>query len=501
MKKKFVIIDGYVDEPAQFGVPPYISPDIRYAWGCYAHYGVFPDYFTIDQVRKLDLWNSLNSYYHLILIGGVSVPGKYIGGNPLKFREIRMISDAAPNPLKIYHGPYTMGYTASGGKVARELTGLKDMFDYVVTGNIETFLFHLLKGELPSEGIRRDPGIQSIVAPKGAQMIKLHPGYPTVMNEIELSTGCERETHCSFCTEPLVHHGYWERPVDDCLNEMEALSEAGGKYFRLGRVANIISYGADKNGPNPQKIEELYRGIHERTTGLKVLHTDNANPATIYKHPGKSREVLKAICRYNTPGDILSLGVESFDPEVIIKNNLGTDPEDIVEAVRIINEIGGKRVEGVPKLLPGINILFGLIGETNDTYSINLEYLKTILEDGLLLRRINIRQAMIFHNTPLYNYSLSKKIKIKKKAYKRFKENVRNEVDHQMLKRVFPVGTILKEVKIEYNRGNVYFGRQLGTYPILIGIREQLEKGSFVKIRIIDHGYRSITGELIKIRE
>jgi len=70
-----------------------------------------------------------------------------------------------------------------------------------------------------------------------------------------------------------------------------------------------------------------------------------------------------------------------------------------------------------------------------------------------------------------------------------------------MLKRVFPVGTILKEVKIEYNRGNVYFGRQLGTYPILIGIREQLEKGSFVKIRIIDHGYRSITGELIKIRE
>src|SRR6056297_1143447 len=235
MKKKFVIIDGYVDEPAQFGVPPYISPDIRYAWGCYAHYGVFPDYFTIDQVRKLDLWNSLNSYYHLILIGGVSVPGKYIGG-----------------------------------KVARELTGLKDMFDYVVTGNIETFLFHLLKGELPSEGIRRDPRIQSIVAPKGAQMIKLHPGYPTVMNEIELSTGCERETHCSFCTEPLVHHGYWERPFDDCLNEMEALSDAGGKYFRLGRVANIISYGADQNGPNPQKIEELYRGIHERTTGLKV---------------------------------------------------------------------------------------------------------------------------------------------------------------------------------------------------------------------------------------
>jgi len=40
---RFCILDCYVDEPACFGVPPFISPYPRYIFGALADAGVSPD--------------------------------------------------------------------------------------------------------------------------------------------------------------------------------------------------------------------------------------------------------------------------------------------------------------------------------------------------------------------------------------------------------------------------------------------------------------------------
>ncbi|HJJ55039.1 MAG TPA: radical SAM protein, partial [Methanocorpusculum sp.] len=47
-----IIIDGYVDEPACLGVPPYISPYIRTVAGVLKESGRTPAYVTIDQLRS-----------------------------------------------------------------------------------------------------------------------------------------------------------------------------------------------------------------------------------------------------------------------------------------------------------------------------------------------------------------------------------------------------------------------------------------------------------------
>ena len=47
-----VILDGYVDEPACLGVPPYISPYIRTVAGALASRGFAVHYLTIDQLRN-----------------------------------------------------------------------------------------------------------------------------------------------------------------------------------------------------------------------------------------------------------------------------------------------------------------------------------------------------------------------------------------------------------------------------------------------------------------
>ena len=46
---------------------------------------------------------------------------------------------------------------------------------------------------------------------------------------------------------------------------------------------------------------------------------------------------------------------------------------------------------------------------------------------------------------------------------------------------------------IEETKGQVSFGRQLGSYPILVGIPGELPLGEILTVRVIDHGYRSIT--------
>jgi len=60
-----------------------------------------------------------------------------------------------------------------------------------------------------------------------------------------------------------------------------------------------------------------------------------------------------------------------------------------------------------------------------------------------------------------------------------------------MLKRVFPAGTVLKKVIVEYREGKTSFGRQLGSYPILVGIPGN--HSGVLDVVVVSHGERSVT--------
>src|SRR5665648_679057 len=83
-----VILDGYVDEPACLGVPPYISPYVRYIAGALRDCGVGEweiHYITIDNLRT-DPQSCIPYLDHaglIIIIAGMTVPGKYLGGTPI----------------------------------------------------------------------------------------------------------------------------------------------------------------------------------------------------------------------------------------------------------------------------------------------------------------------------------------------------------------------------------------------------------------------------------
>lgn len=140
----------------------------------------------------------------------------------------------------------------------------------------------------------------------------------------------------------------------------------------------------------------------------------------------------------------------------------------------------------MPKLLPGINIICGLEGETAATYRMNMELLEKIKDEGLMIRRINIRQVLPVRK--------EFRVKVDQRRFKKFKEQVREDIDRVMLDRIVPYGTVLKDVYMELNDGNVTFGRQIGSYPLLVGIPYKLDTEEFHDVLITDWGFRSITG-------
>ncbi|MCG7840449.1 MAG: radical SAM protein, partial [Methanomassiliicoccales archaeon] len=272
--------------------------------------------------------------------------------------------------------------------------------------------------------------------------------------------------------------------------EVRALRERGVVNFRLGSQTCIISYKAELDGsdcprPNPKALEELLSGIS--ALNPEILHVDNANPAVMARHPEETEIILRSLVRHCTPGNVLALGMETADPEVVRMNNLNATPEEVLWSVRTINRLGGERgSNGMPALLPGINVLVGLMGETLNSLDLDLCFLQNILDEGLLLRRINIRQVMPVRRDFPQTVSHS--------AFLKFKEKVRTHIDRPMLERLVPVGTVLRGVYTEIRDGKVTFGRQIGTYPLLVGIPHPIDLNKFIDVAVVGHGFRSISG-------
>lgn len=502
-KMKALIIDGYVDEPACFGVPPYISPYIRYLAGAMREQGIpIQDIFysAIDSIRlkPKDHEKIIREADLVVIIAGMTVPGKYLRSTPISLQELHILSRTATGKV-ILGGPIRLGFSSEGGKKASSLSGIENA--YCCGADVEAFVYDMLKDgklENPVNLADRFRSVQEIGrwAEKGAFIIRQHPDYPNVMCELETYRGCGRRKHCSFCTEPF-YGGPDHRPVDDVIAEVQGLYEEGARYFRIGRQPDLLSYQSkDKGGdlpvPDPMAIESLYRGIRAVAPGMQVLHMDNANPATIAAFPEESEAILSTIVRYHTSGDVAAMGMESADPEVIRRNGLKVSADEMFDAIGLVNKIGGRRGDnGMPELLPGLNFVHGLMGETKETFRLNHDFLKKVLDSGLLLRRINIRQVMAFQGTPMFGNDAA--VEKHKKEFLRYKENVRKDIDLPMLRKVVPAGTILRNVLLEVNDRNTTFGRQMGSYPLLVGVPAKPGIGYYTDVTVIDHGFRSVT--------
>ena len=476
------ILDGFVDEPSCLGVPPFISPYARYIAGAIKDVGEKYEYITIEDWRigrriKGDI---------LVILAGAIVPGRYLRGMPISFKEFCKICLNFKG-IKILGGASArFGFGRGGGK--KPMDGSKYV-DFVAYGDIDAFIYDYLNGSI--EHRKRKMKEWRRWAIKGAEIVKMHMDYPQpLIAEIETYRGCIRwfTGGCSFCMEPSFGMPVF-RSEEDIIKEVEELKKQGITNFRLGCQSCFFSYKAHGIGkserpkPNVNAVKRLLEGIHKQKPN--VLHIDNVNPAIVAEWENESIKIAELIKKYCSPGNTAAFGMESADEKVIKENNLNATPEEVIKAIKIINDIG-KNVgsNGMPYFLPGINMLFGLKGESKETYEKNFKFLKEIMREGYLLRRINIRQVVDLKG---------RKIRIDKDNFKKFKKLVNEKINLPMLKKIIPRGRILKNVYLEINIGNYTFGRQIGSYPILVCLPYKTSINRFVNVKIKEHFYRSVT--------
>jgi len=120
--QRVALVDGYVDEPTCLGVPPYVSTYPRYIAGAIWSKGSQTEilYNTIDQVRESfrraqQRWSKTDL---IILIAGMIVPGKYLGGTPISVREAKELFSAPEleDIPKVLVGPWArFGCGLEGG--------------------------------------------------------------------------------------------------------------------------------------------------------------------------------------------------------------------------------------------------------------------------------------------------------------------------------------------------------------------------------------------------
>jgi len=510
----WLVLDGYEDEPAAFGVPPYVGFHIRYVCGVLEQHNIDYSYMTIDQWRlrsEQEREQMLRELSGFVCIAGAVVPGRYIRGTPISQRESTELIRGLPREIPALFGGWAVrGWKQQGWMPLRPnlFLAVQDT-DATLNGFLNTGIW---KHE------RRSSEQWTAWAQLGAQSkaVVHHPDLGTeekrgpLTYEVEVYQGCVRfKRGCKFCIEPKKGVPVWRTP-EDIIQEVKFAHDAGVQHVRLGGMTDTYTYMAEGVKeleypiPNPEPIAKLLHGLREDER-LQILHTDNGNPSIIAENIEPSTEITKTLVETLSDGAVLSFGLESADPNVHAENWLNCDARQLKSALRLINQYGRVRGErGLPKLLPGLNFIAGLNGERTETYSMNLNLLQELRNEGLLLRRINIRQVEGegFQEIP-------------ELEFKKFKSAVRDTIDSPLLQELFPLGHVLKDVHWEthdgrtrlpihltdehvgehvHGRAGLTFGRQIGAYPILIGVPYHIPLETSSDIMITGHGARSITG-------
>ena len=510
----WLVLDGYEDEPAAFGVPPYVGFHIRYVCGVLEQHKIDYTYLTIDQWRLFsegERANHLRDVEGFVCIAGAVVPGRYIRGTPISRKESTELIRTLPRNIPALFG----GWAVRGWKQQGWLPLRSNLF-LAVQDTDATLNGFLKTGSWKHE--RRTSEEWTSWAQYGAKSkaVLQHPDLGSeekpgpLTYEVEVYQGCVRfKRGCKFCIEPKKGVPIWRTP-EDIIQEVKLAHDAGVQHVRLGGMTDTYTYMAEGVKeleypiPNPEPIAKLLHGLREDER-LNILHTDNGNPSIIAENIEPSTEITKTLVETLSDGAVLSFGLESADPNVHAENWLNCDSNQLKSALRLINQYGRERGDrGLPKLLPGLNFIAGLNGERSETYDMNLNLLQELRNEGLLLRRINIRQVEGegFQEIP-------------EDDFKRFKSAVRDTIDSPLLQELFPLGHVLKDVHWEthdgrtrlpvhlseehtgdhvHGRAGLSFGRQIGAYPILIGVPYHIPLESSSNIMITGHGARSITG-------
>jgi radical SAM superfamily enzyme YgiQ (UPF0313 family) len=184
--------------------------------------------------------------------------------------------------------------------------------------------------------------------------------------------GCTFE--CAFCYR--MDEGFRPRSNAGIIAEID--------FLRATYDINYIAF-----------YDELLMSSKERTINLcqdfikeKLNFKWNCNGRLNYASPDVLKIMKEAGCVF------INYGIEALDDDVLKNMNKALNTKQIIKGIEATLDIG---------ISPGLNIIFGNIGDSKETLNKAVDFLLKY-DDGAQLR--TIRPVTPYPGSPLYNYAI-----------------------------------------------------------------------------------------------
>lgn len=508
MSQQIVILDCYTDEPSGYGVRPYLGTHQLHLSQVLSHIGIVHHFITIDDLRyaasvrgmvmpssdpratrnttknaarALDLISTAD---RILVILGCFVDYDYFSCVPPRVDEVAHYLKNVSAETVAY---FALGVPAKSSSKLVLPAGSIASFSQIQFGNAYRHAnagfpacppstFHAPDYKLLEEISTTPPDLLSQIT-------------DPVICEIETGTGCNHPS-CSFCIESLRKQRVVYRSPESIVNQVKTLYDSGIRHFRLGRQPNIYSY----QRANPSRFEALLGGIREACPEIRMLHVDNANAIDVVTPAGI--QFTKILVEYGTAGNVAPMGIESFDEKVRRLNTVRGSVDDIMRAIEIVSSHGKERgTNGLPKLLPGINLIHGLPGADSASHAENLRCLRLILDQGFMTFRTFYRDL-----APPTGVSLNRLSFVTKPKYEHYRRDIVEQFVIPMQEKVYPAGITLRGDWEIVQKGGEMHGRLFGSTPIRIALEGQVSPGCGIPLSVNVTGnrdYRLLTGKVV----
>ena len=294
---------------------------------------------------------------------------------------------------------------------------------------------------------------------------KRHITTPSHYTYIKISEGCDR--HCAYCAIPIITGKHQSRPMEDILNEVRQLAEAGTKEFNV-IAQELTYYGMDLDGK--QHIAELIERMAD-IPGVEWIRLHYAYPTHFPWNLLRVMREKQNVCNY------LDIALQHISDHILSRMHRHVTKEDTYELIRRMRQ-------EVPGIHIRTTLMVGFPGETEEDF----EKLKAFVRWARFERMgaFTYSEEEGTFSEQHYDDDVPEGVKqTRLSQLMRIQQNISAEVEAEK------VGQTLKVI-IDRREGDYYIGRTEYCSPevdpeVLIPVSErELNIGSFYDVLITD---------------
>lgn len=293
---------------------------------------------------------------------------------------------------------------------------------------------------------------------------------------LKIAEGCDK--HCTYCIIPKIRGSYRSVPMEQLLEEAEALAEQGVKELILVAQETTL-YGLDLYGEKrlPKLLRELCK-----IRGLRWIRVQYCYPEEITEELIQVLKEEPKLCHY------LDLPIQHASDRILKRMGRRTTHEDLE---RII----GKLREAIPDICLRTTLITGFPGETEEDHEELMAFV-----DACEFDRLGVFTYSQEEDTPAAQMpdQIPEEVKEERQAdLMELQQEIAFDKAEAMVGRELEV-----MIEGQVSGENAYVGRTYRDAPdvdgyIFIKTEERLMSGDFARVRVTGALEYDLIGELI----